>query len=365
MYSVTHGASGLPFTATASPGGASAPGSLCGAGGQDPRRSGRHPGRPTPSGGPMGQAVSGGRGGGPQGSEAGASLRRKAVALAGRHGGAAHHGPLPRSTPDALFPLDAGGGAESDGPAIRGSAVGLDSGALPPALGLHPTEAHPESLRAGPGGGAPLAHEAVSGDPGAGPTGASDDLLGRRDRHALGSSSGTVLGPAGPDPCGSRDRQAISLQHDLGSDQPGKARLHGLFGSFHADRVLVLSAAAGAPHPADTFPHPRFASGARGRPHQAMGEASSAADAPVFPSRLFPGAQPRRAVQPGCQDQRGGAKAAAHGARVGRQRAPVPLQHPAQASKGSPLLQTSQRPLRRVNATYLLLPVIIFPLNRT
>lgn len=292
MYPVTHGASGLPFAATASPGGASAPGSICGAGGQDPRRSGRHPGRPTPSGGPMGQAVSGWRVGGPQGSEAGASIRRKAVALAGRHGGAAHHRPLPRSTQDALFPLDAGGGAGSDCTAVRGLAVGLDGGALPPALGLYPTEAHPESLRAGPGGGAPLAQEAVSGDPGAGPTGASDNLLGRRDRHALGSSSGTFLGQAGPDPRCPRDRKEISLQHDLGSYQPGKTRLHGLFGSFHADSVLGLSAAAGAPHPAHALPHPRFASGARGRPHPAMGEASSAADSPVFPSRIFPGAQP-------------------------------------------------------------------------
>src|SRR3989304_280045 len=122
-----------------------------------------------------------------------ASARAGTATVPGGHGGPPDHGSLSRPTQDALYALDTRGGLRPAGPEVRPAPLRLDRRSRPPALGLHAAKTRPAGLRTGSRGGAPLAHAAVSGHPRAGPSGAGDDLLGRRDREALGPSGRAVV----------------------------------------------------------------------------------------------------------------------------------------------------------------------------
>ena len=110
-------------------------------------------------------------------------------------------GLIRRHTPDELglpFALWSRAAVrDADRPPLRGRAGGAHGGQVPGALGLHRPEADPAGLRAGPGGGAPLAAAGVPGHRGAGQAGPRRDLLGRRDRPALGRRARPLATPRG------------------------------------------------------------------------------------------------------------------------------------------------------------------------
>lgn len=132
-------------------------------------------------------------------------------ALPGGHGRTADPRPLSGSAHAALCALDPRGRAGSPCATLRDVAVGLDGGSLPPALRLSSPEPFAPRLRARPRGGASLVEETLSSDPGVGSSGEGNDLLGRRDGQALGSSRGALLGSPWPDTRHARHRKEISL----------------------------------------------------------------------------------------------------------------------------------------------------------
>lgn len=157
------------------------------------------------------------------GSVAGAVL----AALPSGDPGAAGQRPLSGSAEAAVRPLNPRGRAAVHRPAIQHSSLAADGGTVPAALGFHAAEAPASRLRASPRSRAPLAEEAVPGDPGVGPTGGGHGPLERRGGDPLRPPGRALLGPARPDPIDPRPREAHALQHDPGGHQPG--------GSWHSE----------------------------------------------------------------------------------------------------------------------------------
>src|SRR3990172_4540774 len=113
--------------------------------------------------------------------QAGTAALPAPLAARGSEGGAPDRRPLPRPAEAALCALDARGGGEAPGRALRLRGVGVDGGPLAQTLGLHAAEAAPPGLRAGRAGGGALAEGGIPGHTPAGEAGEGRDSLGRRD----------------------------------------------------------------------------------------------------------------------------------------------------------------------------------------
>jgi hypothetical protein len=268
--------------------------------------------------------------------------------MAGCHDRAFDYRPLSGPAQAAICTLDARSGSGSHGPPIWHSAFRLDSGPISRPLGFHPTKTPSAGLRAGPPGGAALADQGVPRHPDLRQTSGSHDLLGRRDGDAIRPSSRHLLRTARRNPCDPRDGTTIPLQLDLRHHQPREAGLHGLRREVHRLCIYRVPEAADPSFGTQSLSHRRRASSACVRAYEAVAGTPSAADLPLFPAGLQPGAQPRRVAQSRCQEQRSGAEASTQQEGDGGKREELLVEHPAPTSKGKGLFPPPESPVRSI-----------------
>ncbi len=158
--------------------------------------------------------------------EAGQQPGKKAEKGTGPRGSPSHQGQAARPVEAAVRPVDQRGGAASHLPEIRGGAVPLAGGAISEGLGLHPAEAHQESLRAKAGRGEKMVGGRVSRDQGAGRKGRGGHLFRRRDRLQEHPPSGQELCAKRQDAHHHGNGQALHGKHDIGHQQQGPPTVH-------------------------------------------------------------------------------------------------------------------------------------------
>jgi len=278
-------------------------------------------------------------------------------ALPGRDDRTTHYQLLSRSTHFAIHALDARSDPEAYQETLWPSTLRLDGRTLSGSLGLHPAEAGAPGLRTRSRRGTSLAQTRVPGDSRPGQKRESNDILGRRNRHAFGSSIGNLFRSTGPNAGHSGHRQEISLQHAFGHYQSRPPGLHGFHRKIYNTRVSRFPQTPAQTASAQNFSDSRSPSRSCCEGCAAAGQKQSAASSLLL-ARLQSSAQSRRAAQPGRESQRRWTPASTNAAAIDKKRSTIPLEYSASEKEGPKLLSRTARSLRCLTCQTFLLPVI-------
>src|SRR5574337_1598512 len=107
---------------------------------------------------PLGVGVPPGRGEGPEGPTPGTAPGDALGPAPSRPNRPTHRGPLPRSTPAPLRPVDPGSRPATHRHEVPAPALGLDGGTVPEAVGPHAAKTSAPSLRTASRSRSPVAH---------------------------------------------------------------------------------------------------------------------------------------------------------------------------------------------------------------
>lgn len=278
-------------------------------------------------------------------------------ALPGRDDCTTHYPLLSRSTHFAIHALDTRSDPAVDQETLWSSTFRLDSRTLFGSLGLHSAKIGAPGLRTRSSLRTSLAQTQVPGDSRPGQKRKGNDILGRRNRNAFGSSIGDLFRSTGPNAGHSGHRQEISMQHDFGDYQPRPLGFHGFQRKIHNTGISRFPQTPAQATSAQGFSDSRSPSCSYCEGRVAAGQKQSAASSLLL-ARLQSTVESRRAAQPGCESQRRWAPASTNATAIDKERTTVSLEYSASEKESPKLLSRASRSLRCLTCQTFLLPVI-------